>query len=239
MNSKILLLTVAVIAVGLFALPSTMSLFSGQHTFYDGANVTCSKCHQDIADELASSENKAHTSSSKLACEGCHKTDVDDSDGKYNGANVSNGTWGFNSSGTYGTVVFKAHAAVTVECLACHGYNPTSKFSGVSAMITSSDEAHRIFYYESVSDKEIGDISQTTIAAASGTNFIWYTQANQTAIKLKGTNTACVGCHTHAVVNITWKRSVGYGLDVDTTSGAMDITAWSVNQTTTTTYTSN
>ena len=65
MNSqKIVLLAVAIVAIGIFALPSTVSLFSGQHSWYDlsesvggtsGANnVPCVKCHADIADEMIS-----------------------------------------------------------------------------------------------------------------------------------------------------------------------------------------
>jgi len=46
---------IAVVAVGLFALPSTVSLFSGQHRWYNisgtGNEIPCIKCHADIYDE--------------------------------------------------------------------------------------------------------------------------------------------------------------------------------------------
>jgi len=52
------LLAVAVVATGIFALPSTVSLFRGQHSWYelsaDGNNVPCEKCHAGICDEMAS-----------------------------------------------------------------------------------------------------------------------------------------------------------------------------------------
>lgn len=221
MNSKILVLSIGVIAVGLFALPSTMSLFSGQHTFYAGANVTCAKCHQDIADELTSTQNQVHRT--KSDCSGCHKTRT----GTGSGANVTNNSWRLSGGGT---VVFKAHAAVTVECLACHGKDLNNKTWGVAQQIQSASEAHRTFYWQSVSDKEVGDINMTSIGIAQGQGaYVWNTGANQTVIKLKGSNTACVGCHTHAYVNITWRRSDGYSVIANTTSGAFVLSNWAAS----------
>lgn len=52
MNSKIMLVSIAVLAVGLFAMPSTVSLISGQHAFiaYNDNNQTlsCVVCHADV-----------------------------------------------------------------------------------------------------------------------------------------------------------------------------------------------
>ncbi|MCX9014653.1 MAG: multiheme c-type cytochrome [Candidatus Methanoperedens sp.] len=242
MNSKILLLSVAVIAVGLFAMPSTLSLFSGQHTFYDGVNVSCAKCHQDIEDEIKSTANEVHTSMD--TCEGCHRTETSWYSNTSTGADIKNSTWRLSN---VSNVSIKAHAAVTVECLACHGKYNSSKKWGVAEQIQSASEAHRDFYWGSVSDKEIGDINYSSIAAAQGAagasvSPSWYDTAgpaNQTVIKLKGTNTACVGCHTHAAVNITWTRSTGFGMVVlaNTTSGKLEIDSWSINESTNTTYT--
>jgi hypothetical protein len=57
-SKRIALLTVAICAIGIFALPGTVSIFSGQHSWYDlsaGQNeVPCEKCHGDIADEMIS-----------------------------------------------------------------------------------------------------------------------------------------------------------------------------------------
>lgn len=241
MNSKILLLSVAVIAVGLFAMPSTLSLFSGQHTFYDGQNVSCAKCHQDIADEIKSTANEVHTSMD--TCDGCHRTETSWYSNTSSGADIKNSTWRISN---VANVSIKAHAAVTVECLACHGKYNSSKKWGVAEQIQSASEAHRDFYWGSVSDKEIGDINQTSIAAAqtaagASVSPSWYgTSGNQTVIKLKGTNTACIGCHTHAAVNITWTRSTGYGMVVlaNTTTGKLEIDSWSINGDTNTTNTS-
>jgi nitrate/TMAO reductase-like tetraheme cytochrome c subunit len=210
MNSKIILLSVAVVAVGLFALPSTMSLFSGQHTWYDGANVSCQKCHQDIYDEVttASAYHWNFTAKYGDACARCHTTGPINT----NSTNITYGQWQKrNGSGVVTAAVnLTAHAAVTVECLACHGTSATA----FANKIQGAAEAHRDFYYASVSNQEVGDINQSSLATAGiNTGPAWYTVGtyNQSVIKLKGTNTACIGCHTHAVVNVTWKRSVGYG----------------------------
>ncbi len=144
MNSKILLLTVAVAAVGLFAMPNSLSLFAGQHTFDKGVNVSCQKCHQDIYDEMNGNglygNSTAHTSTNLKVCTGCHKT-----------GNISNipvgkytdGSGTYNYSGTFNQSVGAqgAHAAVTMECTNCH--------TGVPAELLNSSEAHGAFYNES------------------------------------------------------------------------------------------
>ncbi len=250
MNSKILLLSVAVIAVGLFAMPQTLSLFAGQHTFVTGENVSCAKCHQDIVDEMTSSGNTAHTDANMTnLCQECHAT----AGWGDSGINVTYNQWRRYSSDTLvGTINVTAHAAVTVECLACHGrqaanFNASKGISRVAAEIQGSSEAHRSFYYSSVSDKEVGDINQTSLTDAGiNTGPQWYNTtnyANQSVIKLKGTNTACIGCHTHAIVNISWTRSVGYNMTVvaetsGSNAGALNITSWGINDTTQTNYTS-
>ena len=198
MNSKVLLLSVAVIAVGLFAMPSTLSLFSGQHTFYNGSSVDCAKCHADIYSELQDTANLVHTTTEFKACEGCHRTNTTaiktliPSNGT---ANAS--TW--NETNVTGDG--QAHAAVTMECINCH--------SGVDEELNGTNAAHTAFYEDAV---------------------------NSSTVDMKGANVACIGCHTHAIVNITWTRAVGYNLTSNATgSGGWDLTFsmnYSDNQTT-------
>lgn len=182
MNSKVLLLSVAVIAIGLFAMPSTLSLFAGQHTFYNGSEVKCEKCHADIFSEITSTANNVHTSSAFDACEYCHKTNTTALAVPINGTNTS------NYAGTNVTQDGQAHAAVTMECIACH--------TGVDEELLGSNAAHTTFYND---------------ANTSST------------VNMTGANVACIGCHTHAVINITWTRSVGYNL-----SSAAEGTGWNL-----------
>lgn len=187
MNSKLLLLTISVLAVGMFAMPNTLSFFTGQHTYTNGTAVNCNKCHMDIYDELYASgvsPPPPHTGSSRLLeCKVCHRTgklglifgDTVNGISSNKGLNISTNP--------------QAHSAVTVECIFCHDLlvNDTSESP---QEILGSQEAHSGFYNAS---------NQSTI--------------------LKGGNEACVGCHTHTALNITWRRPSGYNMNADITGG--------------------
>lgn len=54
MNKKILLY-LAIMVIGLYVMPNTVSLFSGQHTFYSGMDVSCEKCHSDVLSQIENS----------------------------------------------------------------------------------------------------------------------------------------------------------------------------------------
>ena len=185
MNSKVLLLSVAVIAIGLFAMPSTLSLFAGQHTFYNGSEVKCEKCHADIYSELGNSlENTAHTAGVFADCEYCHKT---------NTTNLSvpiSGTANANYTGTNVTGNANAHAAVTMECINCH--------TGVDEELQGSEAAHGAYYNAS--------------------------NASGATVKMNGANVACIGCHTHAYINVTWTRAIGYNI-----TSTANSTGWDLN----------
>lgn len=212
MNSRIFLLTVAVAAVGLFAMPNTLTLFSGQHTFYNGSAVNCAKCHQDIVDEALTNagNNAPHYTimdqSGRARCEVCHTT-----------GEVSNipagkdGTGGFDlrTQSLDVTSDTKAHAAVKVECVSCH-VNVTSEITGTNA-------THAPYY--------------------DAANQSYDNQSDNGFDILKGSNEACVACHTHIMINITWVRSIGYNMNVsESPEGYYVINLTSVNSSTNTTY---
>lgn len=210
MNSKVLLLSVAVIAVGLFAMPSTLSLFAGQHTFYNGSSVNCAKCHQDIVNEIGTSSVDVHytiaNNSGRSKCKGCHTTGTVTS--IPTGKNSSGPGYNYTSVTVNVTNDTAAHAAITVECVSCH--------TGVAAELTGANSSHGPFYNGTTADN-----------ATNNTNM------------LKGANEACVGCHTHAILNITWVKPVGYNMTVNVeTTGAYNITIDEVNSTTNTSYSS-
>jgi len=212
MNSKILLLSIAVISVGLFAMPSTLSLFAGQHTFYNGSSVNCGKCHLDIITEASSQGgNYTHktilSNTGRAQCAVCHTTgSVSDVP---IGKNTSNaGNYIYDTKTLNVTNNSAVHAAVTVACISCH--------TNVSTELQGSAEAHGAFYNASAAD-----------SSGNNTNI------------LTGGNEACVGCHTHIWVNVTWKRSVGYELLVnESVSGTYVINITAVNATQNTTYSS-
>lgn len=82
MNGKFTLALIALIGVGVFALPSTMALFAGQHTFYNidatGNQVPCQKCHGDVKTELSGADAMAGSQAphATFQCEYCHRTEA-------------------------------------------------------------------------------------------------------------------------------------------------------------------
>ncbi|CAG0982510.1 hypothetical protein METP3_02167 [Methanosarcinales archaeon] len=78
MNAKFTLAIIALVGIGVFALPSTMSLFAGQHSFYNidatGNQVPCQKCHGDVKAELTSNSNTISDGPhAAFKCEYCHR----------------------------------------------------------------------------------------------------------------------------------------------------------------------
>ncbi|CAD7769611.1 multiheme cytochrome [Candidatus Methanoperedenaceae archaeon GB37] len=198
MASKILLIGIAIVATGIFALPATLAMFEGQHKWYptditsggDEVGVPCEKCHADIAAELATEINPsdkpsegAQNGHQDIGCEGCHIRGVK--------APGGHGLWiegGGACSGCHGTTGYKNrsnasrgiggtfHAAATVECVDCHNAEDfDTELHNVTGQITGDRAAHKPFY-------------EAAVAAQN----------------MSGANEACVGCHTHVRVNITW-----------------------------------
>ncbi len=200
MKDRSLLLLIAVIIVGLFALPNALSLFSGQHSFDKAGNGTiCVYCHSDVAAELAGSSYHTFNSAGNEKCKVCHSTGTiasnliplgngsNASAGAGVGLNIRTGNFTYpNGTNITGLVL---HAAVTVECVSCH--------SGVNF----TNDAHKPF--------------------ADNTS---------TATWLKGANEACYGCHTKVNVQMTWIRKGGfnYSYEFNTTTGTLSFNATNV-----------
>ena len=107
MNWKAMVLIIGIIAIGLFALPSTLAMYSGQHDFIVGADVDCDKCHSEsdpIYGELAGGPHSFFT------CKQCHGFEAGN-------PNINNGSMG--------------HAATTsVTCVGCHSNTDYAGGSG-------------------------------------------------------------------------------------------------------------
>ena len=201
MKNRSILLLIAVVLVGLFALPNALSLFAGQHSFDKAGNGTmCDKCHSDVAAEMAGSAYHTFNAGSPEKCKVCHSSGMINSsliplgNGSY--GSTSNYSVGFNltnGSFTYGNGTKQTglvlHASVTVECISCH------------YAVNFTDDAHMPFFNNAS--------SQT-----------W----------LKGANEACYGCHTKVNVQMTWVRLGGYNYsyDFNTTVGTLTINSTTV-----------
>jgi len=77
MNAKISMVLIALIGIGLFALPQTTALFAGQHSFVNidatGNQIECVKCHGDVNAELTSVASAPHVA---FTCEMCHRIEA-------------------------------------------------------------------------------------------------------------------------------------------------------------------
>jgi hypothetical protein len=83
MNKK-MLIVIALVGIGLWALPQTMSLFAGQHSFVNidatGNQIDCVKCHGDVQAELTSQGVNLKTGTpaphAAFKCEYCHRIEA-------------------------------------------------------------------------------------------------------------------------------------------------------------------
>ena len=128
-SGNMMLLAVAVVAVGIFALPSTISLFAGQHTWYnltENQSVPCEKCHADVANEMSAliGPHTGETGYQRMRCEYCHR---------YfpiwrRNSTYENYTYGdVGTSATDVTPGKESHAASTVPCMYCHSGNKSGE----------------------------------------------------------------------------------------------------------------
>jgi len=83
MNKKIAIVLIAFVGIGLYALPQTAALFSGQHSFENidatGNQIDCVKCHGDVQAELksvASTNPSTPGPHAGLACSNCHRLEL-------------------------------------------------------------------------------------------------------------------------------------------------------------------
>jgi hypothetical protein len=75
---RIALVALAILAIGILVLPSTITLFAGQHTWYYKEALPCDKCHADVADEFRSADNyhpPGNTYPIWEACVLCHQVE--------------------------------------------------------------------------------------------------------------------------------------------------------------------
>ena len=197
---------VAVFAIGIFALPSTIAMFGGQHNWYDisppGNQVPCAKCHADIADEMSLSG--AHRT---FTCDYCHRTD--DFIGYASG------------DGTGSTPGEKAHAASTEDCMICHDANfGDTNFTHVNLNRPSSDcsncHAGAEFDAPTAGGLNISSAPYDTGEKAAHKPFVNDAINNSLMV---GANEACITCHTHVAIDINWSHKYKLSLDADGSNG--------------------
>ena len=196
-TNKIALMAIAVVAIGIFALPSTVSLLSGQHTWYDlvddaESQVPCDKCHKDIDDEMMSPDNGVHKTLNATGGCLCHR--VSDTRIK-TGVAIGGDT---QPNFTVGT---SSHAAETIACMICHENGTNYPFAGgfnQSAVNASSGGVNTIYYYE--------ENGAATGAGQHAAHNQFIGQAIHDPL-MEDSNEACIACHTRVGVNISWTKN--------------------------------
>jgi|Deesub1362A_J573_1020465.scaffolds.fasta_scaffold00267_43 hypothetical protein len=207
---RLALLIVVVLALGFLVLPSTVSLFAGQHDWYDidtaGNQIPCQKCHADIYVELNGSPyhkgwGTSNTTADEGDCVACHQANTS--------ITYANGTT--NQPGT------GAHAAATIACMYCHGDSTTG--APVAGGFGLSNLAN----------------DTGTYAA----HFDFVSTANSSSTILLDENEACIACHTHVAVkiNFTHYKALEFDVTWNTTSSAYETSNYAINTSTGTVYT--
>ena len=113
MKNRLLILSAAVVAVGLFALPATVSMFAGQHSWYDPKDqgIPCEKCHWLEAQEMSAllgPHTGENTELGRMGCTYCHMA-----------FEIGTGNIDPNFA-SYLNTSSKVHAGQTLPCLYCH-----------------------------------------------------------------------------------------------------------------------
>jgi hypothetical protein len=183
---KGLLALIITAAIGVLILPTTVSIFSGQHIWYDVESLygeKCLKCHADIYDELVVSSY--HDSIDGVSgfgggeCYVCHR------------ANESI-TYANGSSNTPGE---EAHAASSIACAYCH-FNSSNRYNApIAGGFGLSDLA-----------TDIG-LNSTHFEILSGTSFSSSIYPDESE--------GCVICHTPVQVKINFTTYDSYSLVVN------------------------
>ncbi len=220
-KKSIFILGFAIVAIGLFIIPSTMSMFMGSHRWYtvtsaSGQYDMCERCHFAEVGEWKANTGAHSAYSAVMSVDGrdpgcfCHQINATAlEEFGINRTAIDNfGYEIFNESGDLNRsskekwneswrTKSTPHAAITIECISCH--------TNASAQLNNENEAHKPFFDQSRN-------------SSVGSN-----------------NTACMACHTMIGLNITMNRVEG-GLFINATH--LENYTWTINVTTNNTRTS-
>jgi nitrate/TMAO reductase-like tetraheme cytochrome c subunit len=207
-TKKMILLLMICCFSGIFALPATMSLFSGQHTWYElesGYGSNCVKCHADIYGELY--EGGHHKNIAGVAdgeeCLVCHRAN----------ASILYATASTSEAGQ------QAHAASTINCGYCHLNQTvadlyTAPPAGGFGLVTglSNDTGTNASHYSFVVQSRTGDL-------------------------LQNESESCVACHTTTTVILNFNVTTGMTVTVTNTIINDSSACWNMTNVAPSTYT--
>lgn len=246
MSRNILFLGLALIGLGLFIIPSTLSMFTGQHSFMKTQDIDCKKCHMIVYEEMISGDYGIHsphrTSDVVFECTECH--------------NVAMNITYYYSTGIVGDHS-SAHAASTISCLACHGdlfsngteycknnschteSYPSNKLNTMHVLAIKygmghdQDEClkcHRVYdpdynitrMRENVFINNIDDNFANQLE--SHRDFFWGSKnITRSESGLSDSNEACLSCHSAIGANISWTRRTNITFTADKSDGSWSL----------------
>ncbi len=191
---KTILLTIIVFAVGVLILPNTVSLFAGQHYWYNlsgsGNDVPCVKCHADVYEELKLGVHR------NLRCEDCHR------------ANKSITYASVSGSYTNYTPGKEAHAATCVACMLCHQINasyaskkPGPYAGGFNITLFGISSPYN---YSNATFNGLYEAHNSLVAHAIA-------KAKNSSLLLDSTE-ACLACHANIEVRMNFNVSTGMNI---------------------------
>jgi len=243
MKGRMALVVLAVLAASAITLPQTLTLFAGQHYWYDltgestgwGSDVPCEKCHADIKAEMDAhlGPHTGETGEGRMNCADCHRVRFD----TYQFASVGDSYTDY-TPGKY------AHAATTVACMDCHKWVNDVEFNtfvfGSSHWdgLSECGQCHGSPFEVVPAAGGFGLTNGTGDSGilAAHTAFV---QKSVNDTTLRDENEACIGCHTAIAVKLNWTHArvlefeVGLGETITTDYGPHNwtFTEWSINGT--------
>ena len=173
MNEKVILLMISVVAVGMFALPSTLALYTGSHQFVNGSNVNCEKCHTSSMDDIKAEleSGSAHKTMGCKACHGGANVDLEPDTADGHAASMNVDCIGCHITLSNDTT----HSPASLDdCIACHGLPVESRDAVQRQLNLATAAHHELTFNASADNQDIDDRDQ-----------------------------ACIACHTNVPVNIT------------------------------------
>ena len=206
----------AIVSAIIIAIPNTVSIFGGQHRWYDLSpdpnDVPCGKCHADISEELYQS-SYVHEG---MTCAMCHRTTFTD----YTYA---------SGRGTGSEPGREAHSASTLTCMKCHdgsgrlsdgGVNHASdpEYLGMCTNACHGSYGYSTPYFAAGGFNLTTELNfpNDTGEKAAHLSFV-LSSKDENSTLMEGTNEACIACHTGASVNITFNISQRYEIELNKT----------------------
>ncbi len=239
-GGKLVLLAIALVAVGTAVMPQTVSLFAGQHWWYNisgtGNQIPCQKCHADVFEELDLSTFHTHWSATgwnasttgqadQYDCAACHRSNLSIQYALVNGS-VTNYQPGK-----------QAHAASVVACMLCHQMN-ASKATWAPGYYAGGFNVTAVLGPNATPYEYSNATYNGKYAAHNAFIAMAIEDKNKT---FPDSTAACVACHTHVAVKIIWHHktslefNVSIGTPVTNDNGVHNWTVanWTVNGTAT------